>query len=471
LLGTRIFRTSLMVLIGTLAVSISVGIFINLLAVRLKAYESPSPVVFLARAIGSSDAENQISKFEEVVKMTDGALPLELHLYDDNGYRFVPDKKVFEKDSLNIDRQLLPANEFEVRVMSNLPFGPPGLHNDSIIRLPGTKARFLRAKFGSVGASGTPDVVKFSLVILIGSILIGAGVAVYLILKHLRSKVSDVDAVISRLRSGDLKARLSVPRLDEIGQTMNRFNLMANEIEHLVESLRDSESARISIVQELAHDLRTPIASLKNLLEMLKTKGAKIDDGQRIEILSLANIEVNYFARLVEDLLFMAQVSEPKYQVNQKEVDVLEILNEIIDGKQIQAKQMDINLELTQGSQDCVVKGDPLLLIRMIKNIVENAISFGRSRVSIDCKSNSDSVEVAIVDDGTGFSTEALDNFGKRRLTRILDQRQMGRVSTGLGTFIATKVASLHRGKIEPSNLVASGSVKGAIVKISIPRK
>ena len=107
---------------------------------------------------------------------------------------------------------------------------------------------------------------------------------------------------------GNLKARFPIVRMDEIGQTMLRFNHMADEIEHLVERMKTVEASRASLLQELAHDLRTPVASLKNLIETVATKDASMQPALRVELMELALSECEYFERLVEDLLVIAQV-------------------------------------------------------------------------------------------------------------------------------------------------------------------
>src|SRR5262249_2643324 len=127
------------------------------------------------------------------------------------------------------------------------------------------------------------------------------------------------------------KARFPIGgRLDELGQAMNRFNKMADEIERLVERLRSTEKSRIALLQDLTHDLRTPIASLKNLLATIeKKRQSRQDNDAEIisEMLSLSQREVDYLEKLVEDLLFLAQVSEPRYRVEQDLVSLLEIVD------------------------------------------------------------------------------------------------------------------------------------------------
>ena len=116
--------------------------------------------------------------------------------------------------------------------------------------------------------------------------------------------------------------------MDEIGQAMCRFNKMAEEIERLVEHLRSVEKARMALLQELAHDLRTPVASLKNLLATLEKRDQGSDTKVRAELMTLAQKEVDYFARLLEDLLILAQISEPRYAGDRREIQLEELFED-----------------------------------------------------------------------------------------------------------------------------------------------
>jgi signal transduction histidine kinase len=354
-----------------------------------------------------------------------------------------------------------------------LPGGPPG-------GPPGFGPRGGPA--GPGGRGGPPPPIyrwvffSFTFGFLALSVLTGVGVALKLIYRSIHEKALLADSVIAELQAGNLKARFPVERSDEVGEAMLRFNRMAEEIERLVERLRSVEKSRITLLQDLTHDLRTPVASLKNLLVTVEKKSATEDQPLRLELLSLAQREVEYFERLVEDLLTLAQVSEPRYQAAQESVSVLDILDDEIEtvaaaGPPGEAPK-DIDLIAGLRAEYCFVRGDLRLLRRLFRNALENAHSFARTRVTVEVESDSSGeLTVVIRDDGPGLSESALKGFGERRVSRVLDRAQGHRLSVGLGSVIMKTVVEIHRGRLSATNLtLADGKIGGAEIRISLPR-
>src|SRR5262249_3329095 len=111
------------------------------------------------------------------------------------------------------------------------------------------------------------------------------------------------------------------------------------------------------------------------------------------------------------------------------------------------------------------------LLQRLVRNTLENASSFAKSEVAISLRPQGNGfVEIAIRDDGPGFSDAGLENFGKRRRTRYLSASGK-KVSLGLGSVIAVQITDAHHGTLYVSNwLTPSGAVGGAEVRIRLPR-
>jgi K+-sensing histidine kinase KdpD len=296
-------------------------------------------------------------------------------------------------------------------------------------------------------------------------------VALAFIFRSLGKKVVLADSVIAELQKGNLKARFPIKKRDEFGAAMIRFNQMADEIELLVERLVNTEKSRMKLLQELAHDLRTPVASLKNLLETLQTREGSLQPQVKTELISLSVKEIDYFERLIEDLLILAQVSEPRYHTKAESTDLVAIL---IDEAESAAIHSASPLKKTALIKDIQVdslftQGDSLLLRRMFRNVTLNAFSFATTYVKVSIKSDTKQATITIEDDGLGFSPEGILNFGVRRMTRVLGTSGQGRLSVGLGSVIAKTVAELHRGTIQVENHYNSrGVVAGARITLSL---
>lgn len=309
---------------------------------------------------------------------------------------------------------------------------------------------------------------------LVLSLLIGVGLTLFVIYLSVRKKVQDADFVISELHKGNLKARFAVDRNDEFGQAMLRFNQMADEIEHLVSHLKSAEVSRRKLLQELAHDLRTPIASLKTLLETLETNNEKLDAKTKSELLSLSNKEISYFARLVEDLLVLSQVDDPKYSSENTGVAISQLLqDEIYDVEFKNAtKRIEFKSDFSEGLP--LIDGDRNLLKRMLRNALENSVSFAKSKLWISIRDISPTTfSIVISDDGSGFNPDSLSEFGERRMTRKIQDHgnHSSRVSVGLGSVIMKKICEIHDGKLKAENRTSErGVIEGATVTFTLPK-
>ena len=105
------------------------------------------------------------------------------------------------------------------------------------------------------------------------------------------------------------------------------FNRMAQEIERLVGRLQETEKARRMIFQELSHDLRTPLTSLRTAIDTLAAHGEQMTPIQRKEIITVCQAEISYYMEILEALLFIAQMDEPRYKKDTEAVNLSELLN------------------------------------------------------------------------------------------------------------------------------------------------
>jgi len=304
-----------------------------------------------------------------------------------------------------------------------------------------------------------PRVFGLAYLSLFISVLLASALSFFIIFSSMRTKAKMVDQVIDELQRGNLKARIPIGKLDETGQALTRFNRMADEIEMLVERLRSSQQSRMTLLQDLAHDLRTPIASLQSLLETLAHKGSSLKPEIHTELTDLSLREIDYFARLVEDLLFVARAGEPRYQATQEPVDVADLLDEEISAVSAIYPQLKIARDLK--GQGNLSIGDTHLLRRLFRNGLDNAFSFARNTVFVSLREvqqiEDQCLEIRIQDDGPGVSEDIQKNFGIRKSSRVMSSTDNLRLSVGLGSVIMKTIAELHRGDVAIQNIRDSG--------------
>lgn len=304
-----------------------------------------------------------------------------------------------------------------------------------------------------------PEGAMYILVLVLsGSIAVGIGLSLFTLTFYLRRRASQIAGVMEQLKSGDLKARFQINQMDEAGLLMAKFNDMAAEIERLVNNIKEAESARTEILQELAHDLRTPVASMKNFLETLFYHDEKLTSEKRKNLLSLASNEVSYFEKLVEDLLFLSGVRElpvsKRKPISLKNLVQLEL--DILDNP-------SITTELV-ANVDCEVIGDEHLLRRLVKNALTNAIRHAQSRVIVTITEEESKTILSILDDGKGLAQEELATFGDKKFSRKFSSEKKDHISIGLGAVIMKKIITLHDGTMEMKN-----KTPGAEITFTLP--
>lgn len=309
-------------------------------------------------------------------------------------------------------------------------------------------------------------------IVLACALFIGVMAAIITMLYILRDRGQIALETMARIKRGDLKARLPVTRMDEFAATSLHFNQMAEEIETLVTSLRGAELSRTTLLRELAHDLRTPIAGLQSVVETLKYQGDRIPKEKSQRLLDLAEREIAYFGSLVEDLLVIGNMEEPSYRIGMEEVPLAEIVREELILLSHRFRHLSFSLEPTPASP--AVFGNPKLLRRAVRNGLDNACHYARREVRVLLLEHENEygkcLKIVIEDDGPGFTAEGLALFGRKRPARAVPDVVNGRISVGLGTVIMKSIVNRHRGSLHAENRKdSSGRTAGARVEIVIP--
>ncbi len=301
-----------------------------------------------------------------------------------------------------------------------------------------------------------------------GAMLLG----LLLIALYLRGRSREVKQVIARIEAGDLGARFAADRLDTAGGLMLDFNRMADQIQRLVARLQATETARRELLQELGHDLRTPLTSLRTAIETLAAHGEQMSAGDRAEFFAVVTGELGYFRKLVDDLFFIAELDEPGYRLGAECIDLTELLGaelRTLESSRRSAAQPTLRLEMPEPGQALSVRGSAHLVSRLFRNVLDNAARYARNRIRVTLQRQQDMVAVTIEDDGPGMSAEAIASFGQRHGRRLPATAGSFGASLGLGSVIVKTIVELHGGRFRLESCTTVPEVPGTRLTLWLP--
>ena len=458
-------RRFFLVISGVILVFMFLGVLSGTLVRR---FANPTNLdnsnILFAKLLDRFNPNDRVAAIKELEHMNEHLMSIRFVLLDAKG-------NVIYSREPQAPLDLSRLRKLEVYKVATLEVKEVAGEKKNIVRLPGEPVQYL---YTDVHRASNYSNFWATFVTQIVAVLLGLSFAIMYVIRSVRTRVMAADQVISDLQKGNLKARFKISKMDELGGAMQRFNTMADEIERLVEELRNTEKARIGLLQELAHDLRTPLASLRNLLETLHDRADSLDKKTTSELSGLALKEVVFFSRLTEDLLTLAQISEPRYNPKNKPF----LLNELVRDEaesikfRYQSEKNPKGLKLGLPSFPVEFLGDEYLVRRMVRNALENSFSFAKSEVEVKLYQSPDKIVISVLDDGGGFTKSSLESFGVRRSTREYVAHPEGRVSVGLGSVIMKTIAGVHRGSANAKNRVnENGNPMGAEITIELPGK
>ncbi|MCX8075779.1 MAG: ATP-binding protein [Aquificaceae bacterium] len=229
-----------------------------------------------------------------------------------------------------------------------------------------------------------------------------------------------------------------------------------------ITELKRYERSRREFVANVSHELKTPIAVLKSLLETLYEEEER---EERKAFLEKALKRVEDMRRLVEDLLIITKLESGEERIKREEVDLRSLTAEVFELFEPKANTMSVSLKnLVQ--EDIKVKGDWDKLFLLLKNLVDNAIKYNRECGTVEVKAylNNDSCVLEVHDTGIGIPKEHLP-FIFERFYRVEPSRSREMGGTGLGLSIVKHIALSHGGKVE----VKSKEGKGSTFTVYLP--
>ncbi len=279
----------------------------------------------------------------------------------------------------------------------------------------------------------------------------------------LSSRIERVRAGTERVAGGELGSEVKVEGHDEVAGLAADFNRMARALEVAAEREREVEKSRRDLVAAVSHDLRTPLASTRALIEALADGIAEDPETQK-RYLSSASRELEHLSRLVDDLFELARIDAGMLELTLEEASLHDMISDTISTFQPQAEQKGVRL-LGEISADAdPVLANPPKLQRVLHNLVSNAIRHTPQdgTVTLRAAQEGDVTRVEVSDTGEGIEYEDLPRVfepsfrGEQSRTR---PNEDGAPGAGLGLAIAKGLVEAHGGTMNVQSKPGQGSL------------
>ncbi len=268
----------------------------------------------------------------------------------------------------------------------------------------------------------------------------------------------------ARMAAGDLAARAPVGGVHELRSLAASFNTMAMRLEAAAAQRAEIELARRDLIAAVSHDLRTPLASLRVLVEALND-GVVGDPAGVQHYLQLMAGEVARLSGLIDDLFELARLESGALQLDLAPSPVQDLISETLERMGAQAERKGLRLGGEVVGDPPPILADSPQVTRVLLNLVQNAIRHTPSdgSVTVRARPDGDAIRLEVADTGEGIGVEDLPRVFDRFYRG--DPARSREAGSGLGLAIARGIVEAHGGRI----WVESGPGRGSCFAFTLP--
>jgi two-component system sensor histidine kinase ChvG len=278
--------------------------------------------------------------------------------------------------------------------------------------------------------------------------------------------IRQLAAAADRVRSGRA-GRETIPSMSDRGDEIGD---LANSLSAMTRALYDRIDAIESFAADVAHELKNPLTSLKNAVEMLVRSGA--DDVSRDRLMAIVRNDIKRIDRLITDISDASRLDAELSRETNEPVEIAKLLETIVDIYRLTELPRNVRLNLSlQLPENAVVMGRDERVGQIVRNLIDNALSFSPTGgvVSIAADAAEGKVRISVADEGPGIPADDLDAIFNRFYTQRPPEHGFGK-NSGLGLSIARQIAEGMGGRIWAENRAdASALGTGARLVVELP--
>jgi signal transduction histidine kinase len=237
------------------------------------------------------------------------------------------------------------------------------------------------------------------------------------------------------------------------------------ELARVNDALREADQRKDAFLATLAHELRNPLAPIRNALEIMRVASSSPEAIDRAR--DIVERQVGQMVRLINDLLDVSRITRGKLSLKMESVAIGEVIETAVETSRPLLGEAGLSLQLQLGDKALRVEGDRLRLAQVFANLLNNAAKYTEAggKVNVSAKREDRQVVVRVRDTGVGIPKDVLPRVFElfTQVDRTLNRSQGG---LGIGLALVKQIISLHGGQVSAHS---DGVGKGAEFVVRLP--
>ncbi|HEY8737039.1 MAG TPA: HAMP domain-containing sensor histidine kinase [Candidatus Dormibacteraeota bacterium] len=277
-------------------------------------------------------------------------------------------------------------------------------------------------------------------------------------------------ALVAGLLVGDVRVRLdgamrtAIERARQLDETRRRESLEKERAERL----QEIDQVRTDFVAMVAHELQTPLASIKAQADTLLTQQHRLDQETRAALVDGIHRSAASLTDLVQDFAAVNRIENHQFTYHFERLDLGEFVKDVVDHFSIDPHRYPMRVRLEPG---LTVRADRRRLQQALLNLLNNAVKYsprGGNIAVIAAPDKDGNAKISVHDEGLGIREEDLPKLFNK-FGRLFDKRAINIGGSGLGLFITKEIVTAHGGQISVESEWGKGSTFSLVIPLVKP--
>ncbi|HEV8335875.1 MAG TPA: PAS domain S-box protein [Candidatus Polarisedimenticolia bacterium] len=241
------------------------------------------------------------------------------------------------------------------------------------------------------------------------------------------------------------------------------IDIEARKVEE--EVLKNADRRKDEFLATLAHELRNPLAPIRNSLEIMKL--AEADSEVATKARDMIDRQVSHMERLIDDLLDISRITRNRLELRRQRVDLQAVIHQAVETSRPMAERLGHEIRVRLPAEPLFVHGDPVRLAQVFGNLLNNSCKYTKrgGRIEVSAERQGEIIAASVRDNGIGISTGMLprifDMFtqGDQRLDRASG-------GLGIGLTLVRQLVEMHNGRVDAKS---DGPDQGSTFQVRLP--